>query len=60
MQHEDFDCFSFVVKKSGNCSINQRYSTALNLAVSFLEDNLKNENHFLKTVAEMNNITKKK
>jgi dienelactone hydrolase family protein len=60
MQHEDFDCFSFVVKKSGNCSINQRYSTALNLAVSFLEDNLKNENHFSKTVAEMNNITKKK
>jgi hypothetical protein len=60
MQHEDFDCFSFVVKKSGNCSVNQRYNTALNLAVGFLEDNLKNENHFSKIVAEMNNITKKK
>jgi dienelactone hydrolase family protein len=60
MQHEDFDCFSLVVKKSGNCSINQRYNTALKLAVSFLEDNLKNENHFSTTVKEMNNITKKK
>ena len=60
MQHEDFDCFSFVVRKSGNCLINQRYNTALTLAVSFLEDNLKNENHFSTTVREMNNITRKK
>lgn len=60
MQHEDFDCFSLVVKKSGNCSVNERYNTALNLAVSFLEDNLKKENHFSKTVAETKNITKKK
>lgn len=60
MQHEDFDCFSNVVRKSGNCSYNQRYNTALNLAVSFLEDNLKDENHFSTIVGEMNNITKKK
>jgi hypothetical protein len=59
MQHEDFDCFSLIVKKSGNCFINQRYNTALNLAVSFLEDNLKNENHFSATVEKMNNVTKK-
>ncbi len=60
MQHEDFDCFSSVVKKSGNCAINQRYNTALNLGVSFLEANLKNENHFSTTVKEMKNITEKK
>lgn len=60
MQHEDFDCFSFIVKRSGNCAINQRYNTALNLCVSFLEDNLKSENHFSTTVKEMKNITEKK
>jgi esterase/lipase len=60
MQHEDFDCFSFIVKKSGNCPINQRYNSALNLCVSFLEDNLKDENHFSTAVKEMKNITEKK
>lgn len=60
MQHEDFGCLSYVVKKSGDCAINQRYITALDLGVSFLEDHLKNENQFSKTVAKMNNITKKK
>lgn len=60
MQHEDFDCLSYVVKKSGNCFIDPRYTTALHLAVSFLEDHLKNENQFAKTVAKMNNISRKK
>jgi len=59
-QHEDFDCLSLIVKKSGNCTINQRYSSALRLTVSFLEDNLKNENHFSTTVAEEINKTIKK
>ncbi len=60
MHHEDFDCFSLVVKNSGNCADNQRYSTALNLAVRFLEDNLNNENHFSETVAGMKNVKERK
>jgi hypothetical protein len=60
-QHEDFDCLSLVVKKSGNCTINQRYSSASKLTVSFLENNLKNENHFSTAVAEeINKSIKKK
>lgn len=59
-QHEDFDCFSLIVRKSGNCTINQRYNSALKLTVSFLESNLKNENSFSKTVEEENNRTIKK
>lgn len=59
-QHEDFGCFSLVVKKSGNCPVNQRYNSALKLAVSFLESNLKNENSFSKTVEELNKTIKKK
>src|SRR6266498_3491447 len=39
-QHEDFDCFSLVVRESGDCTINQRYNSALKLTVSFLEDHL--------------------
>lgn len=56
-QHEDFDCFSLVVKQSGNCAINQRYTSALKLTISFLEDHLKNEDIFSKTVAEELNKT---
>jgi hypothetical protein len=59
-QHEDFDCFSLVVKQSGNCRINQRYTSALKLTISFLEDRLKNENNFSKTVAEEVNKTIRK
>jgi hypothetical protein len=59
-QHEDFDCFSLIVKKSGNCPINQRYNAALQLTVSFLEDELKNENHFSAIVAKEINKTIKK
>jgi len=51
-QHEDFDCFSLIVKKSGNCTINQRYNSALKLTVSFLKDHLKYENTFSKTIEE--------
>jgi len=51
-QHEDFECFSLVVRQSGNCIINQRYTSALKLTVSFLEDHLKNQDNFSKTVAE--------
>jgi uncharacterized protein YifE (UPF0438 family) len=60
-QHEDFDCFSLVVRQSGKCSINQRYASALKLTVSFLEDHMKNANNFSKTVAgEINKTIKRK
>jgi hypothetical protein len=59
MQHEDFDCLSLVVKKSGNCSIDQRYNAALKLTTSFLGDNLKDENHFSLMVEEVNKSIKK-
>jgi hypothetical protein len=59
-QHEDFDCFSLIVKESGNCAINQRYRSALKLTVSFLEDNLKSKNYFSTTVAEEINKTIKR
>jgi len=51
-QHEDFDCFSLITKESGNCPIDQRYNSALQLTVDFLADHLKNENVFSKTVDE--------
>jgi hypothetical protein len=56
-QHEDFSCFSLVVRESGNCAINQRYNSALRLTISFLEDHLKNENNFLNTMEEEINKT---
>jgi dienelactone hydrolase len=59
-QHEDFDCFSLITRESGNCTINQRYNSALKLTVSFLEDNLKNKKRFSTTVAEEINKTIKK
>ena len=59
-QHEDFDCFSLIVRESGSCTINQCYNSALKLTISFLEDHLKNENNFSKTVEEEINKTIKK
>jgi dienelactone hydrolase len=59
-QHEDFGCLSLIVRESGNCTINQRYNSALKLTVSFLEDHLKNENSFSRTVKEEINKTIKK
>jgi hypothetical protein len=59
-QHEDFDCFSLIVKESGNCLTNQRYHSALQLTVSFLEGCLKSENHFSTTVEEEINKTIKR
>ncbi len=60
-QHQDFGCFSVIVRESGNCAINQSYHSALKLTVSFLQDNLKNENNFSNTVnQEMNKTIKKK
>ena len=59
-QHEDFDCFSLIVKKSGNCAINQRYNSALKLTVSFLKEHVKNEDTFSKTIVELKNTVKKK
>jgi hypothetical protein len=59
-EHEDFGCLSLVVRESGQCPINDRYNVILKLTVSFLEDNLKNENNFSKTVAEEINKTIKK
>lgn len=58
--HEDFDCFSLIVRKSGNCTPNQRYTSALKLTISFLDDHLKNGNSFSKTVEEEINKTIKK
>ncbi len=60
-QHEDFDCFSLVVRESGDCTINQRYNSALKLTVSFLEDHLKNGKTFTQIVGqEMNKTIRKK
>ena len=60
-QHEDFDCFSLVVRESGNCAINQRYNTALKLTLSFLEDHLNSDNSFSNVVdQEINKTIKKK
>jgi bile acid acyltransferase/acyl-CoA thioester hydrolase-like protein len=59
-QHEDFGCFSLFVKESGNCEINQRYTSASKLTIGFLEDHLKNQNNFSKTVEEEINKTIKK
>jgi hypothetical protein len=60
-RHEDFDCFSLVVKQSGNCTIDQRYTSALNLIIPFLEDHLSNSNGFSKAAEEeMNKTIKKK
>ena len=60
MQHEDFDCFSRVVRESGNCPINQRYNSALKLTADFLGDNLKIENKFSATVEDQINKTIRK
>lgn len=61
MQHEDFDCFSLVVKKAGNCPVNQRYHSALQLTVGFLETELKGKGNFLPAVdALMNKTIRKK
>ncbi|MCG7855866.1 dienelactone hydrolase family protein [Flavihumibacter sediminis] len=49
-QHQDFGCFSVIVRESGNCAINQSYHSALKLTVSFLQDHLKNDNSFSNTV----------
>ena len=35
-QHEDFGCFSLIVRESGNCTINQRFNTISKLTLSFL------------------------
>lgn len=59
-QHEDFSCFSLVVRESGDCAINQRYNSALRLTISFLEDHLKKENNFPNTVKEEVNTTIRK
>ncbi|MBC9934433.1 hypothetical protein [Chitinophaga qingshengii] len=61
MQHEDFDCFSSIVKKAGNCPANQRYYSALQLTVGFLENKLNGEDNFLPAVdALLNKSIKKK
>lgn len=59
-QHEDFDCFSLIVKESGNCRVNQRYRSSLQLTVAFLEDYLNNGNHFSTTLRENLNKTIRK
>jgi hypothetical protein len=51
-QHEDFNCFSLIVRESGNCTANQRYNSALKSTVSFLEEHLKNESSFSNTVTQ--------
>ncbi|RFS26916.1 alpha/beta fold hydrolase [Chitinophaga silvatica] len=60
MQHEDFDCFSNIVKVAGNCQTNQRHNSAVQLTVGFLEDKLKNEDNFLPTVNALLNKTIRK
>jgi hypothetical protein len=60
MQHLDFDCFSRIVRESGNCTINQRYNSAVELTAGFLEDNLKNQHKFSATVGGLLNKTIRK
>lgn len=59
MKHEDFGCFSLIVKKSGNCPEDKRYLTAHNLTISFLDYNLKNGESFSSVIKETKNISKK-
>ena len=59
-QHEDFSCLSFIVKKSGNCKGNQYFNTISKLAISFIEDHLKNTNSFSKVVEQNLNKTIRK
>ena len=49
--------YPFVVKQSGNCNSNQCFKTISKLTISFLEQHLKNENYFPKTIAEEMNRT---
>jgi X-Pro dipeptidyl-peptidase (S15 family) len=56
-QHEDFGCMPLIVKASGNCKSSDYYKTISKLTISFLEEYLKNENHFSNTVAEEMNRT---
>jgi hypothetical protein len=60
-QHGDFSCLSFIVKESGGCKPNQHFHTISKLALSFLEDHLKNGKTFTQTVGqEMNKTIRKK
>ncbi len=59
-RHEDFDCFSLVVKQSGDCLPDSRYTSALKLTVGFLDDHLRGGDNFSKTVEEESNKTIKK
>lgn len=60
-QHEDFSCLSSIVRKSGNCKDNQYFNTISKLAISFIEDHLKNTNSFSKAVEQnMNKTIRKK
>ena len=54
MKHEDFGCFSLIVKKSGNCIEDKRYLTALHLTLSFLDDHLKNSRSFSSIIKDTN------
>lgn len=36
MRHEDFDCFSSVVRSAGGCAPDPRYTTAIGLTVNFV------------------------
>ncbi|MFN8254932.1 MAG: dienelactone hydrolase family protein [Bacteroidales bacterium] len=60
-QHEDFSCLPQLVKVSGNCKQNNHYKTISKLAISFLEDHLKNCKTFTKAVGqEISNKTLRK
>ena len=41
-KHEDFSCLSEIVRKSGNCTINEHFNNISKRTVSFMEEHLKN------------------
>jgi hypothetical protein len=56
-QHEDFSSLPSIVKKSGNCKENSRFQTVTKLTLSFLNEHLKKEKSFSKTVEQEINKT---
>jgi Dienelactone hydrolase family len=60
-QHEDFGCYSLVVREAGNCSVNKIYPTVLNITIGFLEQQLRGESNFSEMVSrELNKTIREK
>ncbi len=60
-QHEDFGCYSLVVREAGHCAAKKIYPTVLNITIGFLEQQLKNKNNFSDIIGrELNKTIRKK